>query len=139
MKINTRILTLALATSLLSTGLVYAQQPAPRPVAAPAAAAAQPAQLAPDRLKFYKDSQAQIRAKNGPLRAQVKQMYKDLNAISTADTFDKTAYLAKTAEIEKAETQLHTNRYTAMAAVLPQFSASERRIIFTPKKRKNQN
>jgi len=131
MKKNTLFLTTALM-SLMLCQPVIAQQAA-SPTKTPAGGASAPAsvapQLSPEKEAIYKTALDQLRVKNNVLRDQIEKLQQEASTIMTADTFDKAAYIAKNAEIEKVYAQMHTNTSEAIAGVASQFTADERRII----------
>jgi len=121
---------------LASTPCAYAQQAAATP-AATATAAKGPiiyramvlSQLPPEKLAMYKAAIAQLRTKNKVLYDQIAKLQGDLSTILTAEKFDKPAYMAKVAEIDKIYTQTHTNTTEAIVGVAEKFTPEERKVL----------
>jgi len=123
MKKNILLLTTAITALLLAGPAVYAQE------AAPTAVVATPGKLPDAKEKIYKDALDQLHAKNKVIYSQIDKLQQEASAIMTADKFDKAAFLAKNADIEKAYAQVHTNTAETVASVAAQFTADERRIM----------
>ena len=87
------------------------------------------AQLPPEKAKLYKDAISALHSKNAPIYDQIDKLHQDLTTIMTADTFDKAAYIAKNAEIEKAYAQTKGNTTEAIASVAAQFTLDERKTL----------
>jgi len=87
------------------------------------------AQLPPDKAQIFRDTMKQVREKNRETYEKVHAAQDELKGILTADKFDKAAYLAKSAEIDKLYDQIRGTRRDAIVSVAGQFSASERKII----------
>ena len=135
MKLHAYIPVMALLATLAVFPAVYADP-------SPAAAASSPAvakaksprdemlsQLPPEKAKAYQDAIDQLHAKNKPLHEQVDKLQQDISALMTADNFDKSAYLAKNAELNKTYEQMHANTAETIAGLAEKFTADERKIL----------
>ena len=151
MKMNNLLATTALVVTLTLSTMVSAQQQpvkapvAPAPVAAakPAMTAAVPAnaqaprnrfeqvmaQLPPEKAKMYRDAGQKMREKNKPIFDQIGKLQQELSVIRTAAKFDKSAFVAKNAEIEKAYGKMRSNTSEIAVAMLSEFSESERKLV----------
>jgi len=87
------------------------------------------AQLPPEKAKLYKDAMHQVHEKNQALRDQIEKMHAEIKALMTADTFNKSDYLAKNAEMEKLYAQMRTNMLEAITSVAAQFTLEERKTL----------
>lgn len=87
------------------------------------------AQLPPEKAKLFQDSMKQVHEKNEALQAQARKLHEELDALLTAEKFDKDAWTAKSAEIDKVYDQMRANRNAAFVAAASQFSADERKTL----------
>src|SRR6202012_3824653 len=87
------------------------------------------AQLPPDKAKLFEDAMKQVHEKNKATADQVRKLHEEQNAILTADKFDKNAWLAKEAQLDKLYDQMRATRRDAFVSVASQFSPSDRKII----------
>jgi uncharacterized membrane protein len=146
MKINTLLTTTALLASVALVPTAYAQSapaqstpaqsipgqatmhPSPKMEAMQRKEAAF-AQLPAEKGKLYKDALQQINAKNQPLHEQLDKTRDEMKAIMLAEKFDKAAYVAKSAEMDKLYGQMRANSVEAIASVAAQFTPAERKIL----------
>lgn len=86
-------------------------------------------QLPPEKAKLFKETMGKTREGNQTIYEQIKQQQDALAALLTAEKFDKAAYLAKTAEIDKLYAQMRANTTQAFVSVASQFSVEERKVL----------
>lgn len=86
-------------------------------------------QLPADKAQLFKDTMKQSREKDKAVHDQIRKVFKERDAILTADKFDKKAYLAKSAEITKLFTQVHDNMTNSFVSVAEKFTPEERKIL----------
>jgi uncharacterized membrane protein len=86
-------------------------------------------QLPAEKATLFKDTMKATREKNKPLRDQLHKLYSDRDAILTADKFDKDAFNAKNAELDKIYDQMRANTNQSFVSVAAQFTADERKVL----------
>ncbi len=150
---KTRLLATALLLSSAAFGpLLHATDAAAAPAAsksapakasgkaAPAAKTTAPApssvdndsgvkRVAADKMKMYTDAIANAKSKNAAIREQTTKLRQEVKNLMVAPTFDKAAFISKSAQIETLESQMHKNLTEATAAALTQFTPEERQIL----------
>lgn len=87
------------------------------------------AELPADKAASYRSAMEQAHSKNQPLYDQIKVLKHDLSGLMTAEKFDKAAYLAKQAEIEKLYSQMHVSRAEALASLIETWTVADRKTL----------
>lgn len=77
---------------------------------------------------FREQMESQREAFKGK-RDQIKTLHGELKAIVTAETFDKSAFLAKHKEIDALKSQSKAARHASFADLLAQLTPEERKIV----------
>jgi Spy/CpxP family protein refolding chaperone len=142
MKIHSLLATTALMATLIVSGAAYAEPPDASHKSSPQhkgnwlAAREQRRDkesvlehLPPDKAKLFQDTMKQTSEKNSAYREQIGKLREELRNIVIADKFDKDAYLAKNAEMEKLWAQMRTNSAESFAAIAGKFTANERKVL----------
>jgi uncharacterized membrane protein len=88
------------------------------------------AQLPPEKSKLYRETMKKAyEEKNDIVREQIHKVQDESDALLTAAKFDKAAFLAKNAELDKLHAESRTNLNQAFASVAEQCSQDERKIL----------
>lgn len=87
------------------------------------------AKLPEDKAKLVRDTMKATGEQNKAKWEQVRTLREELKTIAVAPEFDKSAYLAKHAEIQKITGDMMTARNAAFADVMTQLSQEERKIV----------
>lgn len=85
--------------------------------------------LPADKAAMVKDSFKKGRESGKANWEKIRALHEEEKAILLAPTFDKSAFLAKSAEISKLHDQQAADRANSMADVASKLNASERKIV----------
>ena len=78
---------------------------------------------------LLKNAMMDAHKQNEPLHEESKKLHKELDALLTAPSFDKDAYLAKEAQLSDIHTKIKTNMQNAFVSVAGQFTPEERKTL----------
>ena len=87
------------------------------------------ADLSPEKAKIYNDAMQKAIESNKAMHAEIRKAYQEADALLTAPTFDKKAYLAKTAEIDQLYAKQRAAMSDAFVSVVEKFSQDDRKIL----------
>jgi uncharacterized membrane protein len=122
-----KLLPIALIISMAASGMAYAQDDAKSYGSKSLKEAL--AKLPEAKATAFRDAMAQARKNNDGMKDQMKKQRGELNAIMTAPTFDKAAYIAKSAELQASKDKMHANMSEAFANAVAGLSQDERKQL----------
>ena len=137
MKIRKSIVMAALLTTVFA-GPVLAQisYPGSYNASAPASKDTQKekaehdsALLPPEKAKLYNQAMQKAVDENKDLRDQIRKAHEETDEILTAEKFDKTAFLAKAAELDKLYAKMRDKTNAAFISVVETFTQEDRKIL----------
>jgi uncharacterized membrane protein len=82
--------------------------------------------LPPQKASDFRDTMKESDEENKNSQEQVYRLHNDLHAILTAPVFDRNAFLAKRADLQKLHEKMEENRADAFAAAVSDLSQAER-------------
>ena len=85
--------------------------------------------LPKEKAELFKKTEAAQQAKAKEINTKIKATRTELKEILKAETFNKDAYLKKSAEIIKLESEKDNSRAEAVAGLASQFTAEERKAL----------
>lgn len=77
----------------------------------------------------FREVMKKVHEKNKSSHEQIKKLHEELQVILVAPKFDKSAYLAKSKEIQDAREKSHNDRTEAFATEVEKFSQDERKTL----------
>ena len=126
----------ALVSVMLLAGTVKAETTSSKTPTPPAASAEQQKpvksdgpRLSDEKYKILKAAMSKTREDNKQINDQIKTKRKELAALMGAERFNKSAFLAKHAEMQDLITKASRNRTEALATVAEQFNVQDRKIM----------
>ena len=126
----------ALVSILMLAGTAKAETVPSKSPALPAASAepqkpvkSDKPRLSDEKYKILKAAMSKAREDNKQVNEQIKTKHKELAAIMGAERFNKSAFLAKHAEMQDLITKASRSRTEALATVAEQFNAQDRKIL----------
>ncbi len=87
------------------------------------------AKLPADKATLVKDSMQKNRENGKAMHEKIRALHDQEKSLLLAPSFDKSAYLAKSAEISKLHDQQQAARSASMADVASKLSAAERKVL----------
>lgn len=123
-----KLLPMALIISMVSTGVVYANDDAKSDYGSKSFKETI-AKLPEAKATAFRDSMAQARKNNDGIKDQMKKQRDELNVIMIAPTFDKAAYIAKSSELQATKDKMHANMREAFANAVAGLSQDERKLL----------
>ena len=124
---NKLLTTTALLASLTFSAAAYAATPATTAPAKSARGVA--AILPPAKAEIVRNAMQSSREQNAANSPALKKAYEELNTLSTAAQFDKSAFVSKEKEIQVLRNKMDDNRSVAYANALSQLTQAERKAL----------
>ena len=85
--------------------------------------------LPEQKAEAFRNTMKQTHDKNAALYDQMKKLHDDLYTITTAEKFDKKAYIAKNKELQAVYAKMNATRGAAMGTALSNLSQDERKTV----------